>query len=452
MTGWQALLAGLQTALGASALLAALCGLLLGGLAARWPGLGGVALAALLLPWLHGLGQVPALMLLMGLYCAGQAQQWTAQPTPPPAQPEPAETDAPPAVAAARPPAPRVRPWLRAVALAGGAALCLVWGVPWLLDRLAGFGPLDTAALLLLALACAVAGCRGSVLKAAAMVLCGALLAAVRIDLTTGLPSFGFSMPAWSQGISLLTLGAGLLGLGGILTQLAQTGAPPPLAAAASPGEGAARASAYPRAGLRPLLQHLNRHGPALLGLLVWLSAGVPFSPLLAMMGGVGAAPGLPPGPLGLAGQPGLFWGLVLAWCCCQLGLRALRRPWRVAAPWLQQPPVRWLWPGLMLLTLTGLFTVQHSVVDLYLALGLALLGHLLQQLRCPTTPLLMGFVLGPPLEQALRQVWTQLGGGAGELLLRPQAVVLLMAALLILLVAAVPGLQAWRVRVFGGA
>ena len=157
---------------------------------------------------------------------------------------------------------------------------------------------------------------------------------------------------------------------------------------------------------------------------------------------------GLRPGPLILSEHPDLFWGTVASMYVGNVMLLALNLP--LMSVWVQilRIPYKTLFPLILLFCLVGAYTVNSNIFDIYVMLVFGVLGYILRKLRYEPAPLVLAFVLGPLLEQNMRQALILSDGSMSIFFTRPLSAGSLFVALLLLLSALLPSFQKKRQRI----
>ena len=481
-------------------LLYCLVGCLLGTLIGVLPGIGPVGTIAMLLPATYALPPVGALILLAGIYCGAQYGGSTAAIL----MNQPGEASSAVTVIDGYQMARKGRagPALTAAGLgsffAGSIAVLMLAALAVPLTGLAAqFGPAETFALVVLGLVGAVVLASGSLLKAVAMVVLGLLLGLVGTEGDAGVARFAlrdvFDLPALADGIGFIALAMGIFGYGAVIAHLDRpephreiSGAlvqgllptredfrnmvPAVLRGTALgcalgilPGGSASLSSfaAYTlekKTQLRPgevpfgtgnirgvaAPESANNAG-AQASFVPLLTLGIPPNAVMALMIGAMAIHDIQPGPLVLARHPELFWGLVASMWVGNAMLVVLNLP--LAGLWarLLAVPYRMLFPAIVLLCAVGIYSIGHSVVAIWMVAAFGLLGYLFHKLGCEPAPLLLGFVLGPMMEENLRRAMRLSHGDWAVFVQRPIAAGLLAAALLLSVIVLLPAVKARR-------
>jgi TctA family transporter len=356
------------------------------------------------------------------------------------------------------------------------------------------FGAAEYFSLMLLGLVSAIALAHGSILKALAMVVLGLLLGMVGTDIYTGTPRFTFGITAYADGLNFVALAVGVFGIAEILKNLEgdqdrsvlmtklgtlwpsredlRRMVPPMLRGTALgsalgilPGGGAILASFASYTVEKRLSKHPEEFGHGALegvagpesannagaqtSFIPLLTLGIPANPVMALMVGAMIIQGVVPGPNVAAEQPALFWGIIASMWIGNLMLVILNLP--LIGLWVKllKVPYHILFPIIMAFCSIGVYSVNSNVYDLYAVAGFGLLGYLLMKLRCEPAPLLLGFVLGPMLEENLRRAMILGRGDPTTFLTRPISATLLAITAIVLVVVLLPQVRKKRAEVF---
>ncbi|WP_292462638.1 tripartite tricarboxylate transporter permease, partial [Mesorhizobium sp.] len=334
----------------------------------------------------------------------------------------------------------------------------------------------------------------GSIVKALAMVVLGLLLGIVGTDIYTGTPRFTLGITQYADGLNFVAVAVGVFGVAEILRNLENehersvlirrvSGLMPTgedfrrmaapimrgtiigsalgilpgggaiLAAFASytvekrvskkPGEfgkGAIEGVAGPESA--------NNAG-AQTSFIPMLTLGIPANPVMALMIGAMIIQGIVPGPNVATEQPELFWGIIASMWIGNLMLIILNLP--LIGLWVKLLTIPYyvLFPIIMAFCSIGVYSVNTNVYDLYAVAFFGLLGYLLTKLRCEPAPLLLGFVLGPLLEENLRRAMILSRGDPSTFVTRPISASLLFIALAVLVIVFLPAVKKKREEVF---
>jgi putative tricarboxylic transport membrane protein len=488
---------GFATAASPENLLFCLIGVILGTLIGVLPGIGATATIAMLLPITFQLEPVSSLIMLAGIYYGAQyGGSTTAILINMPGESSSAVTAIDGYQMARRGKAGTAL----AVAALGSffagtvATLLVAIFAPPLTVIALKFGAAEYFSLMVLGLVSAIALAHGSILKALAMVVLGLLLGLVGTDIYTGTPRFNLGVTEYADGLNFVALAVGVFGIAEILRNLEGgqdrsvlgtrlTGLFPsredlkavvaPMlrgtaigsALGILPGCGAilaAFASYTVEKKLSKTPEEFGRGaiagvaGPesannagAQTSFIPLLTLGIPANPVMALMVGAMIIQGIVPGPNVAAEQPALFWGIIASMWIGNLMLVVLNLP--LIGLWVKllKVPYHVLFPIIMVFCSIGVYSVNANVYDLYAVAFFGLLGYVLLKLRCEPAPLLLGFVLGPMLEENLRRAMILGRGDPTTFLTRPISLALLLMAVAVLVIVLLPQVRKKRAEVF---
>jgi putative tricarboxylic transport membrane protein len=494
---------GFQTAATFQNLFYALMGAILGTLIGVLPGLGPVATIAMLLPSIYSLDATPALIMLAGIYYGAQyGGSTTAILINVPGESSSVVT-AIDGYAMAR--KGRAGPALAAAGLGSFFAGCVGTLViaafaPPLTELAFKFGPAEYFSLMVLGLIGAVVLASGSLVKAIAMIVLGLLLGQINTDVISGVPRFSFDIPELTDGVGFVTIAMGVFGFGEIIANLGMPAEnrevftkdvkglmptkqdfkdafPAVLRGTALgsilgvlPGGGALLASfaAYTvekkvrgRAGEVPFGQGNIRGvaGPesannagAQTSFIPMLTLGIPPNAVMALMVGAMTIKGIQPGPQVMASNPELFWGLIASMWIGNLLLVILNLP--MIGIWIKllTVPYRFLFPAILVFCCIGLYTLNNNNFDVYMSAGFGLVGYIFYKIGCEPAPLLLGFILGPMMEENLRRALLLSRGDWSTFMTRPLSAGLLIASFLMIVVVMLPSIKNKREEAFQDA
>ncbi|MEI7969654.1 MAG: tripartite tricarboxylate transporter permease [Betaproteobacteria bacterium] len=488
---------GFQVALGLHNLFYCFVGVVLGTLIGVLPGIGPVATISMLLPITFTLEPTSALIMLAGIYYGAQYGGSTSAilvNLPGEASSVVTCLDG---YAMAR--AGRAGEAL-AIAAIGSffagcvATLILAAAAPPLAELAFKFGAAEYFSLMVLGLVAAVVLAQGSLIKAVAMILLGILLGLVGMDTTTGDQRYTFDLPELSDGIGFVVVAMGLFGFAEIIVNLERgenrevlsqklgrlfpareefgrawrailrgTGIGSVLGVL--PGGGALLGSFASYMVEKRLAKDSSRFGNGAIegvagpesannagaqtSFIPMLTLGIPPNAVMALMIGAMTLHGIQPGPQVMARQPELFWGMIASMWVGNLMLVILNLP--LIGVWVRllSVPYRLLYPAILLFCTIGLYSLQSSVLDVFLATGFGLLGYVFIKLGCEPAPLLLGFVLGPMLEDNFRRALTISRGDATVFLTQPISGALLAAAAALLVIVIAPNVRRAREQAF---
>lgn len=384
----------------------------------------------------------------------------------------------------------RAGPALTAAACSSFIAGCLATVViagfaPPLAEVALRFGPWEYFALMAVGLIGAVVLAHGSVLKAIAMIVLGLMLGLAGTDVNSGIARFTLGLPQLADGIGFIIIAMGTIATDEIIGNLQGSeqrdvytdrvpsllpsrddwrrmlpaslrgtilgsllgilpGGGTSLAAfcayslemkiSASPerfGQGAIEGVAAPEAANNAASQ--TSFIPTL---------GIPSNAVMALMIGAMTIHSIQPGPEVMTKNPELFWGLVVSMWIGNVMLVGLNLP--LVGLWIKllKVPYRFMFPAIMMFSAVGIYSVNGATFDIVLTAVFGLLGFLLMKLGCEPAPLLLGFILGPMMEENLRRAMSLARGDVTTFLTRPVSATLLAVAVLLLVVVALPALK----------
>jgi TctA family transporter len=179
------------------------------------------------------------------------------------------------------------------------------------------------------------------------------------------------------------------------------------------------------------------------------LALGIPPNAVMALMIGAMAIHGIVPGPQVMTREPSLFWGLVASMWVGNLMLVVINLP--LVGIWVRllRVPYRLLYPAILVFCCIGVYALNNSVFEVYLALGFGVLGYLFAKLGCEPAPLLLGFILGPMMEENLRRAMRLSRGDPAIFVERPISAALLAMAVVLLVAVLAPSLRRLREKAF---
>ncbi|MDE3232111.1 MAG: tripartite tricarboxylate transporter permease [Pseudomonadota bacterium] len=481
-------------------LIYAFIGCLLGTLIGVLPGIGPVATIAMLLPATYALPPIAALIMLAGIYYGAQyGGSTTAILVNLPGESSSVVTVIDGYQMARK---GRAGPALAAAGLGSFFAGCVgtlilaAFAVP-LTEVAFKFGPAEYFSLMILGLIGAVVLASGSLLKAVAMIVLGLLLGLVGTDVNSGVARFSFDIPELTDGIGFITIAMGVFGYGEIITNLAQpedkrevflgkvTGLFPtkedfknmlPAVLRGTtigsilgilPGGGALLAAfaAYTiekKTKLRPgevpfgqgnirgvaAPESANNAG-AQTSFIPLLTLGIPPNAVMALMVGAMTIHNIQPGPQVMTSNPELFWGLIASMWIGNLMLIILNLP--LIGMWIKllTVPYRWLFPAIVLFCAIGVYSTNNNTFDIWLVGAFGVVGYLWAKLGVEPAPLLLGFILGPMMEENLRRALLLSRGDWSVFVTRGLSASLLAVAAVMLIVVLLPSVKSKREEAF---
>jgi TctA family transporter len=172
------------------------------------------------------------------------------------------------------------------------------------------------------------------------------------------------------------------------------------------------------------------------------LTLGIPSSAIMALMMGAMIVQGINPGPQVMTSNPELFWGIIASMWIGNLLHVVLNLP--LVGIWVRllRVPYRWLFPAIIMFCCIGNYSVNNNEVDVYLCALIGAVGYVLVKLGCEPAPLILGFVLGPLMEEYLRRAMLLSRGDPSVFFTRPISLAFIVATLLLLVVMIAPAVR----------
>src|SRR5207247_3351044 len=180
------------------------------------------------------------------------------------------------------------------------------------------------------------------------------------------------------------------------------------------------------------------------------LTLGLPASGVMALMLGALTIQGIQPGPEVMTQRPDLFWGLIASMWIGNLMLVVLNLPMIGLWVKLLQVPYRLLFPAIMAFSAIGIYSVNNSSFEIYLTALFGIIGFVWIKLGCSPAPMLLGFVLGPMMEEYLRRAMLMSKGDPSVFVTRPISLAFIIATVAILIVMIAPVVRKRRVDLAG--
>ncbi|SMO99584.1 tripartite tricarboxylate transporter permease [Paracoccus laeviglucosivorans] len=478
-------------------LLYALLGAVLGTLIGILPGLGPVATVAMLLPVTYTLEPTTALIMLAGIYYGAQyGGSTTAILVNLPGEASSVVTTLDGYQMAQRGRAGQALAVAAYGSLFAGivGTLLLAALAPALASVAIGFGAAEYFSLMLLGLIGAVALASGSVLKAIAMILFGLLLGSIGTDINSGVDRYTFGVFELGDGIDFVVVAMGVFGLTEILRNVVRPetrdlgtaaiggmrlsrdevrrsvpavfrGSALGAAMGLLPGGGALLSSFAAYTIEKRISKHPQEFGKGAIegvaapesannaaaqsSFVPMLTLGIPANATTALLMGAMMIHNIQPGPQVMSSHPELFWGLIASMFIGNVMLVILNLPMINIWVKLLSIPYRLLYPAILVFVTVGVFSIQNSTFLILLMLGFGLLGYLLSLLDFEPAPLLLGFILGPMVEDNFRRAMLISAGDPTTFVTRPVSAVLLGLAVALLVLLAFPSIRKSREQAF---
>ena len=488
---------GFATAFTLQNLLYCFIGCVLGTLIGVLPGLGPIATIAMLLPATYALPPIAALIMLAGIYYGAQYGGSTTAIL----INIPGESSS---VVTAIDGYKMARNGRAGVALftagigsffAGCVATLVLAAFAAPLSELAfKFGPAEYFSLMVLGLIGAVVLASGSLIKAIAMIVLGLLLGLVGTDVNSGTSRYAFDVPQLTDGLGFVAVAMGVFGFAEIMANLEQKenretfldkvtnlwpnkedfkrmvapilrGTLLGSVLGILPGGGAALAAF----GAYSLEKKVSKYGhefgkgaiegvaapesannaAAQTSFIPLLTLGIPPNAVMALMVGAMTIHNIQPGPQVMTSNPALFWGLIASMWIGNLMLIILNLP--LIGVWVKllTIPYRHLYPAILVFCCIGVYSVNNTVFDIYLTGAFGILGYVFMKFKCEAPPLLLGFVLGPMMEENFRRALLLSRGDFSVFVTRPLSASLLAVAVLLVILVSVPAFKKTREEAF---
>jgi putative tricarboxylic transport membrane protein len=481
-------------------LMYAFVGCLLGTLIGVLPGIGPLATIAMLLPATYALPPVAALIMLAGIYYGAQyGGSTTAILVNLPGESSSVVTTLDGYQMARN---GRAGPALAAAGLGSFFAGCVgtlilaAFAAP-LTELAFKFGPAEYFSLMVLGLIGAVVLASGALLKAVAMIVLGLLLGMVGTDVNSGVARYAFDVAELSDGIGFIVVAMGVFGYGEIISNLSKSASEREIFVASVkgllptredfkrmvpavlrgtglgallgilPGGGAVMAAfaAYTlekKTKLQPgevpfgkgnirgvAAPEAANNAGAQTSFIPLLTLGIPPNAVMALMVGAMTIHNIQPGPQVMTSNPELFWGLIASMWIGNLMLIVLNLP--LIGIWIKllSVPYRWLFPSIVLFCAIGVYSTNNNVFDIWMVGLFGVIGYLFIKIGAEPAPLLLGFILGPMMEEYLRRALLLSRGDWTVFVTRPISAGLLVAAVILIVLVLMPSIKAKREEAF---
>ncbi len=475
-------------------------GVVLGTLIGVLPGVGPVATIAMLLPITFNLDPIAALIMLAGIYYGAQyGGSTTAILVNLPGESSSVVTCLDGYQMARR---GRAGPALATAAIgsffAGSVAtMVIAMFAPPLAEVALKFGPAEYFSLMVLGLISAVVLAHGSVLKAICMILLGLLLGIIGTDVNSGVLRYSFGIAELSDGIGFVTVAMGMFGIAEIVSNLEQKekrevftskvgrlmpskedfkrmapsivrGTMLGSALGILPGGGALLSSFASYTLEKKVSKHSAEFGQGAIegvagpesannagaqtSFIPLLTLGIPGNVVMALMIGAMMIQGIAPGPQVMTEKPQLFWGMIASMWIGNLMLVVLNLP--MIGLWIKllTVPYRLLFPSILVFMAVGVFSLSNNPWDVLMMSVFGILGWICVKLECEPAPMILGFILGPLMEENLRRAML-LSRGDPTVFIdpvnKPISFGFLVASAILLLIVSLPNIRKKREEAF---
>ena len=492
------LIFGFSVAFSLQNLLYCLIGVSVGTLIGVLPGIGPLGTIAILMPITYSVSPVGALIMLAGIYYGAQYGGSTTAIL----VNLPGETSAvvtcidgyQMARQGRAGPALAIAAYGSFFAGTVGTLLIALFGPP-LADFALEFGAPEYFSLMLMGLVAAAVLAEGDIVKSLAMVAFGLLLGIVGTDVNTGTQRYSFGVSELTDGIGFIVVAVGVFAIGEIISNLGGSEERRVFTAKVNnlmpswddmkrsiapilrgtgigcffgvlPGTGPAIASFASYMVEKKVADDPSRFGKgAIEGVagpesannadaqckfIPMLTLGLPASGVMALMLGALTIQGIQPGPQVMTQRPDLFWGLVASMWIGNAMLVILNLPMIGLWVKLLQVPYRLLFPAIMAFSAIGIYSVNNSSFEIYLTAVFGIIGFVCMRLGFPLAPMLLGYVLGPMMEENLRRSMLMSGGDATVFVRQPISLAFIIATAVILVVMVLPAVRKRRGEITG--
>ncbi|WP_421831582.1 tripartite tricarboxylate transporter permease [Limnobacter sp.] len=488
---------GLETAFTINNLLFCLIGVFLGTAIGVLPGLGPTATIAMLLPITFGLPPVSSLIMLSGIYYGAQyGGSTTAILVNLPGESSSVVTALDGYQMARQGKAGKALATAAIGSFVAGtfATVLLALFAPPLAEIALQFGAAEYFSLMVVGLVASVVLASGSLLQAFGMIVLGLLMGMAGTDVNSGMERYTFDTPYMAEGVNFVILAMGMFGLGEIIKNLEEEHLRSAMVSKVQgllPNKDDLKRMAWPivrGTGLGSLLGILPGGGAMLASFASYsiekkisktpeqfgkgaiegvagpesannagaqtsfiplLTLGIPSNPVMALMIGAMIIQGITPGPAVMTEQPALFWGIIVSMWIGNLFLVVLNLP--LIGIWVKMisVPYHFLYPMILVFCCIGVFSLGNKLFDVYLLAGFGVLGYIFSKLKCEPAPLLLGFILGPMMEEYLRRALLLSRGDFSVLVTRPISATMLAIAAIALIVVFMPSIRKKREEAF---
>lgn len=356
------------------------------------------------------------------------------------------------------------------------------------------FGPTEFFSMMVLGLISAVALSSGSLIKAVTMVCLGLLGGLVGTDVNSGAPRYVFNIPALADGIGVVVVAMGMFGFAEVILNVEQKERREVFTDKVSsmfptrddykrmiapilrgtvlgsllgilPGGGVILASFSAYTLEKKVSKNRAEFGKGAIegvaapesannaaaqtSFIPLLTLGIPTGPTMAMLVGAMMIHNIQPGPQVMIANPQLFWGLIVSMWFGNLMLVVLNLP--LIGIWVKllKVPYRFLYPAILVFCSVGAYTVNNNTFDVLATAGFGLLGYIFLKLGCEPAPLLLGFVLGPMMEENFRRSLLLSRGNFLVFFTNALSLGLLLTAAIVLVIVMLPSIKSKREETF---
>ena len=468
-------------------------GVLIGNLIGVLPGMGPLSTISMLLPLTYVIAPVPAILMLAGIFYGSQyGGAIGAILLNLPSHPPHAVTclDGYPLTLQGKGGTALGITMMASFFAASVGIVVMIFLSPLLVRAANSFGPADICAIMLMGLLAGATMARGSPLKGVAMTIFGLLCGAVGTDSMSGTSRYTLGITELRDGVELGGLTMGLFGIADFLVSVNRTTISPANARVRMrdmrPSAAEMRQSFWPMlrgTGIGTLFGALPGTGPTITTFIAYalerrwsktperfgkgalegvaapeaashsktqvdfiptMSLGIPGDAVMALILGALIIKGIQPGPQLISDHPDIFWGLVASFWIGNVLLVVLNVP--LIGIWVRmlQVPYRFLYPSALFFIAVGVYSTRNNLFDVAIVAAFGVIGAILLSLEFPLSPIVLGFVLGPTMEEKFRQATLLSRGDLTVFVTRPVAAAFVAASALLV---AIQVLAWWRGR-----
>ena len=444
-------------------------GVLIGNLIGVLPGVGALTTISMLLPLTYVIAPVPAILMLAGIFYGSQyGGAIGAILLNLPSHPPHAVTclDGYPMTKAGRGGAALGVTMMSSFFAASVGIMVMIFLSPLLVQVAFKFGPTEIASIMLLGLLAGATMSRGSPLKGVAMTIFGLLCGVVGTDVISGTMRYTFGLPDLSDGVELGALAMGLFGIADFLVSVNRTtvkasdakvsmkdmrptraemkqafwpmvrGTMVGTLFGAMPGTGPTITTFLAYALERKIAKDPSRfgkgaiegvaapeaasHSKTQVDFIPTMSLGIPGDAVMALILGALIIKGVQPGPQLITEHPDIFWGLIASFWIGNVLLVILNVP--MIGVWVRmlQVPYKYLYPAALFFICVGVYSTKNSLFDVGEVAVFGIIGAIFLSLDFPMSPIVLGYVLGPMLEENFRRAMLLSRGSLSVFVERP--------------------------------
>lgn len=360
--------------------------------------------------------------------------------------------------------------------------LTMIFASPALVAIAFKFGPTEMFSIMLLGLLAGATMARGSPLKGVAVTVLGLLIGIVGTDVNSGVQRFTYGLPELADKVELVALAMGMFAIADFLRNVNRTpftdtktkvrlrdmrpskaelkqafwpmvrGTLVGTLFGAMPGTGPTITTFIAYAVERKISKTPERfgqgaiegvaapeaasHSKTQVDFIPTMTLGIPGDAVMALLLGALLIHGIQPGPQLITEHPDLFWGLIASFWVGNILLVIFNVP--LIGVWvklLQLVPFRYMYPAALFFIAVGVYSTNNSLFEVYEVLFFGIVGAILLVLDFPIAPILLGYVLGPLVEENFRRALLLSRGDMTVFVTKPiSAGFITLSALLVLL------------------